>query len=37
MKKKFKAFTLIELIVTMLIMGIIMAGIMRMFQPINDV
>lgn len=37
MKKKIKAFTLIELIVTMLIMGIIMAGIMRMFQPINDV
>jgi len=37
MRKKLKAFTLIELIVTMLIMGIIMTGIMRMFDPINSV
>lgn len=37
MKKSFKAFTLIELIVVMAIFGIIMAGIMQMFQPINEV
>ena len=37
MQKKFKAFTLVELIVSMLIFGIIMAAIMNLFSPINDV
>lgn len=37
MKKKFKAFTLVELIVVIAILGIIMAGIVSMFEPINSV
>lgn len=37
MKNKLKAFTLIELIVTMAIFGIIMTAIIQMMQPINDV
>ncbi|MGN0642012.1 MAG: type II secretion system protein [Huintestinicola sp.] len=35
--KKLKAFTLIELVVTMVIIAILMACIMRFFTPINDV
>ncbi|MCM1523989.1 MAG: prepilin-type N-terminal cleavage/methylation domain-containing protein [Ruminococcus sp.] len=37
MKNKLKAFTLIELIVTMAIFGIIMTAIIQMMQPISDV
>ncbi len=34
--KKFKAFTLIELIVAIAIFGILMAGVVRMIAPINS-
>ena len=36
MKKKFKAFTLIELIIVMAIFGILMAGLMNFFSPIRE-
>lgn len=36
MKKKFKAFTLIELIIVMAIFGILMAGLMNFFKPIRE-
>ncbi len=37
MKKKLKAFTLVELIIVMLIFTIIMGAIVRMFEPISSV
>lgn len=36
MKKTLKAFTLIELIVVIAILGILMAGIMRMYSPVQS-
>lgn len=37
MKNKLKGFTLVELIVVMAILSIIMAGVMRLFDPIRSV
>ena len=37
MKKSVKAFTLVELIVSIACLGIIMAGVVSMFQPISSV
>ena len=36
MKRKFKAFTLIELIVAIAVFGILMAGIVRMIEPLSS-
>ena len=36
MKKKLKAFTLIELIVAIAVFGILMAGIVRMIEPLSS-
>lgn len=36
MKKKIKAFTLVELIVVMAIMGILMAALMNFYKPIRE-
>lgn len=36
MKRKFKAFTLIELIVVIAIFGIIMSGLMNFYRPIRE-
>ncbi len=36
MKKKFKAFTLIELIVAIAVFGILMTGIVKMVEPLSD-
>lgn len=36
MKKKFKAFTLVELIVAIAVFGILMAGVVKMIQPLSD-
>ncbi len=36
MKKKFKGFTLIELIIVMAILSILMTAILQMFKPIRD-
>lgn len=36
MKRKFKAFTLIELIIVIAIFGIIMTGLMNFFRPIRE-
>ena len=36
MKRKLKAFTLIELIIVMAIFGILMAGLMNFFKPIRE-
>lgn len=37
MKKKLKAFTLIELIIVIAILGIMMTAIMRMFEPVTNI
>ncbi len=37
MKKKLKAFTLVEMIVVIAILGIIMSAIVKMFEPIGNV
>lgn len=37
MKKKLKAFTLIELIIVMAIISILMVGIMRLFEPVTTI
>ena len=37
MKKSVKAFTLVELIISIACLGIIMAGVVSMFQPISNV
>ena len=36
MKKNFRGFTLVELIIVMFILTILMAGIMQMFKPIRE-
>ncbi|MCL2053814.1 MAG: prepilin-type N-terminal cleavage/methylation domain-containing protein [Oscillospiraceae bacterium] len=35
--KRFKAFTLVELVIVMVIMSILMLGIMQLFKPLGDV
>ena len=35
MMKKFKAFTLVELIVAIAVFGILMAGVVKMVEPLS--